>query len=198
MDLNREIGKKRDIYPSKKSINLCYQEEASTVVSSMLLKIIFAVLLLVVVVKIFVFDVIAERNEAKEQLEAIQSTLDAQLVLLQDYDKVVEEYSRYSYKVLIDALPTQDRLEILEMLENTVYVDGGMSNISIAGNVITLNFSGLNLDECAQLIAEIQAYEMVESVLISNQTGNADGTYQGNLSITLKAKNTEETAGAIW
>ena len=190
MDLNMEIGKKKDIYPSKKSINLCYQEEASSMVSSLMLKLVFAVLVLVFMVKIFVVDVISERNEAREQLEKIQSTLDAQMLLIQDYDKVVEEYSRYSYKVLIDALPTQDRLEILAMLENTVYKNGGMSNISIAGNVITLDFSGLNLDECAQLIADVQKYDMVQTVVISNQTGSADGTYEGNLSITLKDKNT--------
>ena len=190
MDLNMEIGKKKEIYPSKKSINLCYQEEASTVVSSLMLKLVFAVLVLVFAVKIFVVDVISERNEAKEQLENIQKTLDAQMLLIQDYDKVVEEYSRYSYKVLIDALSTQDRLEILEMLENTVYKNGGMNSISIAGNVITLDFSGLNLDECAQLIADVQKYDMVQTVVISNQTGSADGTYEGNLSITLKDKNT--------
>lgn len=189
MDLNMEIGKKKDIYPSKKSINLCYQEEASSMVSSLMLKLVFAVLVLVFMVKIFVVDVISERNEALKKLEHIQSTLDTQMLLIQDYDKVVEEYSRYSYKVLIDALPTQDRLEILAMLENTVYKNGGMSSISIVGNVITLDFSGLNLDECAQLIADVQKYDMVQTVVISNQTGSADGTYEGNLSITLKDKN---------
>lgn len=194
-NLNMEIGKKKDIYPSKKSINLYYQDDVSTKVSSMMLKVLFVAVVVLALAKFFVVDVITERNEAKAQLEEIQSTLDDYMLALQDYDAVAEEYALYSYKVLVDALETQDRLEILAMLEDTVFKNGGMSNFSINGNLVSLTFSGLNLDECAQLIAEIQAYEMVESVLISNQTGNEDGTYQGNLSITLKAKNAEATAG---
>lgn len=189
MNLNMELGKKKDVYPSKKSINLCYHEEVSTQVSTVMLRVVFAVVILAAVLKLFVVDIIVERQEAKAQLEKIQHTLDRQLVAIQDYDAVAEEYTRYSYTALVDKIETQDRLEILNMLESTVFKDGKMSNVSIAGNALSLSFSGLNLDQCAQLIADIQAYEMVENVVISNQTGSSNGTYQGNVTITLKAKN---------
>ena len=195
MNLNKEIGKKKDIYPSKKSINLCYQEDVSTRVSSMLLKVIFVVLLVIALLKFFVVDVVVERNEAVAKLERIQKTLDKQLVLIQDYDQVAEEYSRYSYKLLVDALEEQDRLDILAMLEETVFKDGGIRGVSITANVVTLSFSGLNLDECSKLLVDIQAYEMVETVVMSNQTGSADGTYEGNITITLKPKNVEVNDG---
>jgi len=188
INLNKEIGKKKDVYPSKKSINLCYQEDVSTHFSTIFLRVIFVAVVILALMKYFVYDVIAERNEALAQLEQIQATLDMQLIAIQDYDKVVEEYSKYSYKILVDALDTQDRLEILAMLEDTVFVESGMGNFSISGNVVALSFDGLSLEECAQLIADLHEYEMVDSVVISNQSGNEDGTYHGNLTITLKAK----------
>lgn len=195
LNMNMELGKKKEIYPSKKSINLCYQEDVTTQFSTVMLRVIFITVVLVALLKVFVLDVIMERNEALEALEKIQATLNQKMVEIQDYEKVAEEYSRYSYKILIDALDTQDRLDILAMVEDTVFKNGGMSNVSITENVVALSFEGLNLDECAQLIADIQTYEMVETVIISNQTGSADGTYQGNLTITLKPKESEINAG---
>lgn len=195
LNLNMEIGKKKDLYPSKKTINLCYQEKASSQILSILIRVLFVVLLVAVVLKLFVVDYIAERNEARKEVEQLQSILDMQLIAIQDYDEVAEEYARYSYKLLVDALVTQDRLDILAMLEDTVFQNGGMSNVTISGNVVSLSFRGLNLDECADLLADIQAYEMVESVVISNQEGSIGGTYQGNLSIRLKPKSVEKNAG---
>jgi len=184
LNLNKEIGKKKEVYPSKKSINLCYQEDVSTQFSTFFLKVIFVAVVILALLKFGVYDIVEERNEALAQLEQIQATLDMQLIAIRDFDKVAEEYSKYSYKILVDALDTQDRLEILAMLENTVFKNGGMSNVSISGNVIALSFEGLSLEECAQLIADVHEYEMVKSVVISNQSGNENGTYQGNLTIT--------------
>lgn len=186
MNLNMEIGKKKEIYPSKKTINLYYQEKVSSKIYSIVLDIVFVVVVVFGLLKFLVFDVLAERNDALQQLTILQRTLDQQLVVLQDFDEVAEEYARYSYKILVDEMENQDRMEILSMLESTVFKDGSISNVSISGNMISLSFRGLNLDECAQLIKEIQSYEMVENVVISNQTGNANGTYEGNVTISVK------------
>lgn len=189
MNLNMEIGKKQDIYPSKKSINLCYQEQVSTKISTMALGILFVVVVVFALLKVAVFDLLVEKSNALADLERIERNLEYQLAGIESYDEVEEEYFRYSYKILLDEMDIQDRLEIIAMLEDTVFKNGSMSNVAITNNLVTLSFKGLNLNECAQLIADIQAYEMVESVLISNQTGSSNGTYEGNLTITLKAKN---------
>lgn len=186
MNLNMEIGKKKEVYPSKKTINLYYQEEVSSKISTLVLDIVFVVVVVLGLLKFAFFDILVERNDAAEKLETLQRTLDQQLAVLQNYDKVADEYSRYSYKILVDGMEYQDRIEILSMLESTVFKDGSISNVSISGNMISLSFRGLNLDECAQLIKEIQSYEMVENVMISNQTGNANGTYEGNVTISVK------------
>lgn len=185
MNLNMEIGKKKEVYPSKKTINLYYQEDVSSKISSLVLDIVFVVVVVLGIFKIAFFDIISERNDAQEKVELIQKTLDRQLVILEDFDEVADEYARYSYKILVDEIKHQDRIEIMSMLENTVFKNGNISNVSISGNMVSLSFRGLNLDECAQLIADIQSYEMVENVVISNQTGNANGTYEGNVTISV-------------
>lgn len=185
MNLNMEIGKKKDVYPSKKSINLYYYEDVSTKVSTIVLNVIFIGVVLLFLIKILLVDVIMDKHDALEKVEEIQKALDRQLVAIEDYDEVAEEYARYSYKILVDDMKITDRIEILEMLENTVFADGQISNVSVSGYTISLSFAGLNLDECAQLITNLQSYEMVDSVVISHQAGSADGTYEGNITITL-------------
>lgn len=190
MNLNTEIGKKKDVYPSKKSINLYYYEEVSTKISTIALNVTFVVVVLFALIKIFLVDVIVEKNEAELKVEEIQKTLDYRLESLKDYDEVAEEYAHYSYKVLVDDMKITDRMDILAMIENTVFVNGRISNVSIVGYTIALSFEGLNLDECAQLINNLKAYEMVETVVITDQSGSANGTYEGNIMITLVGQET--------
>lgn len=186
MNLNMEIGKKKEVYPSKKSLNLYYQDDVSTRLSTIALDILFVVVVVLGLAKFLVLDVLAERNEAVAKLDAVQSQVELQLKEIADYDEVSGEYVRYSYKILVDEQGLNDRLEVLDMLEKTVYKNSGITNVSIVGNVVSLNFSGLDLNETAQLIQEIQSYEMVSSVQVNNQTGNTnDGTYSGNMVITL-------------
>lgn len=186
MNLNMEIGKKKEVYPSKKSLNLYYQDDVSTRLSTIALDILFVVVVVLGLAKFLVVDVLAERNEAVAKLDAVQSQVELQLKEIADYDEVSGEYVRYSYKILVDEQGLNDRLEVLDMLEKTVYKNSGITNVSIVGNVVSLNFSGLDLNETAQLIQEIQSYEMVSSVQVNNQTGNTnDGTYSGNMVITL-------------
>ena len=54
MNLNMEIGKKKDLYPSKKSINLCYQEDVSTQISTVLLRVIFIAVIVIAFIKVLV------------------------------------------------------------------------------------------------------------------------------------------------
>lgn len=187
IDLNMEIGgKKKAVYPSKKTINLYQQESTSTRMSTIILDIIFVVVVVIGLAKLLVVDVLVERNEALAKAESLQAQLDQQMVALEDYNEINEEYVRYSYKVLVDAQGLQDRLVILEMLENTVFEDSNITNVTISGNAVSLSFSGFDLNKTAQLLQEIESYDIVSSVKVNNQSGNtADGTYSGSMVITL-------------
>lgn len=187
MNLNMEIGKKKEVYPSKKSLNLYYQEDVTTRLSTIALDILFVVVVVLGLAKFLVVDVLTEQNDAVTKLEKVQAQVESQMKEIEDYNELHAEYVRYSYKILVDEQGLNDRLDILNMLENTVYKNSGITNVSITGNVVSLNFGGMDLNQTAQLIQEIQSYEMVASVQVNNQTGNTyDGTYSGNMVITLK------------
>ena len=186
LNLNMEIGKKPASYPTKKTINLYYKEDVSSRISTIILDVIFVAVVVIGLAKILVIDVIADRAAAIDKVENAQTRLEQQLDEIADYDEISEEYVRYSYKILVDSFGVQDRLEVLEMLENTVYKNNAISNVTITGNVISLSFNGLDLNATAQLIEELEAYEMVSSVKINNQNGNTPNeSYSGNMIITL-------------
>lgn len=191
---NMEIGKKKDVYPSKKSINLYYSVNDSKKISTIVIDVVFVLVLVLGIAKFFVFDVIAEKNAAYEKLQSAQELLAVQEEALKDFDEVSEEYSRYSYKILVDGLGLHDRMAVLDMLENTVFNQASISSVSINDNKISLNVDGMGLDEIAQLIAELQSYEMVEFVEITNQSGNGE-SFSGNMSITLTTLIETEAGG---
>lgn len=187
LDLNMEIGKKKkSAYPSKKTINLYQQESASTRISTILLDIIFVVVVVLGLAKLLVVDVLVERNDALAKVESLQAQLDQQMVALKDYDEINEEYVRYSYKVLVDAQGLQNRIVVLEMLEDTVFKNSNITNVTISGNTVSLSFTGFDLNKTAQLLQEIEAYDIVSSVKVNSQNGNTvDGAYSGSMVITL-------------
>lgn len=186
MQTEFHIGKKKDVYPSKKTINLYYKESDSTKISTIVLDVLFVVVVLFGLAKFLVIDVMIERNDALEKLESAQRHLDQQMEAIADYDEISNEYARYSYVILADAQGVHDRTVILEMLEETVFQKSTVSNVSIVGNVVTLNYSGLDLNGTAQLIEQIESYAIVASVQVNNQTGSiGSGSHSGNMVITL-------------
>lgn len=185
MQTDIQIGKKKDVYPSKKTLNLYQKEDKTTKASTIALDVLFVLVVVLWMGKILLFDVLSDKNDAMEKVEEAQRYLDNQLHILEDYDAVSEEYIRYSYNILVDELNLHDRMDVLAMLEETVFAQSDIANMSISDNVIAVSFDGLNLNGTAQLIEKIQSYEKVESVSIQNQSGGKDGTYSGDMIITL-------------
>lgn len=185
MQTEIQIGKKKDVYPSKKTLNLYQKEDATTKASTIALDILFVLVVVIGLSKILVFDVLSDKNAAVKKVEDAQRYLDSQTQILEDYDAVSSEYIRYSYNILVDALHLQDRMDVLGMLEETVFAESNIASMSITDNVIAVTFDGLNLNGTAQLIERIKTYENVESVSIQNQSGGNEGTYSGDMIITL-------------
>lgn len=185
MQTDIQIGKKKDVYPSKKTLNLYQKEDKTTKASTIALDVLFVLVVVLWMGKILLFDVLSDKNDAMEKVEEAQRYLDNQLHILEEYDAVSEEYIRYSYNILVDELNLHDRMDVLAILEETVFAQSDIANMSISDNVIAVSFDGLNLNGTAQLIEKIQSYEKVESVSIQNQSGGKDGTYSGDMIITL-------------
>lgn len=199
MQTEIQIGKKTDVYPSKRTLNLYQKTDPTTKASTIALDILFVLVVVVGLSKVLLFDVLADKNDAVKKVEEAQRYLDGQLQVLEEYDAVSGEYIRYSYNILVEDLKLHDRMDVIAMLEETVFAESNIVSMSISDNVIAVTFDGLNLNGTAELIRKIQAYENVESVLIENQSGANNGKYSGNMIITLvplaEETATQETGG---
>ena len=75
---------------------------------------------------------------------------------LADYKEVASKYSRYSYSYLTAEEKICDRIDILNMLESTVFSVAKMESLMITEDVISVSFKGLNLEESAAGAVERQ------------------------------------------
>ena len=160
-------GRKKDAYPTKTSINLYYKEDKTTRPSTIALYVLFFAVVLLAAGKLFVFDIMMELEGAKAQLAQNQSYLEKQMEYLADYNEVSSKYSRYSYSYLTNDEKICDRIQVLNMLEETVFVKADVESLVITDNVVSITFTGLNLQEAAALASQLQGYEIVEKVEVN-------------------------------
>lgn len=192
LDLNAPItAKKKDVYPSKTTINLYYKEDKTTRPSTIALYALFFAVVLLAVSKVVVFDRLTELTKVQAQAEEMQAHYDEQMGKLREYKEISSQYSRYSFSYLREDEMLCDRMDVLEMLEQTVFLYSKVDTVSITEDVVSVNFSGPNLEETAQLVQLVEGYEIVAHVEVNTATLNEE--YATRMVITLVG--TEVEAG---
>lgn len=187
------FAKKKDNYPTKTTINLYYKEDKSAGISTFTLYVIFIAVILLALSKLFVFDLIGELNTAEKTYERNQATLDSYMSTLADYNEVNDEYNRFSYSYLTEQELIQDRMEVLKVLEATIFAKSNVQSVSISDSVISVNLTDIDLEETSQLAKSIESYDMVDSVTVN--TASYGGTYTTRMVITLVPAGEETTGG---
>lgn len=175
LDLNAPItGKKKDVYPSKKTINLYYKEDKTTKPSTIALYVLFIAVVLLAVSKVVVFDRLDELAKVEKQLAESQAHYDEQMQKLNAYKEISSQYSRYSFSYLREDEILCNRMDVLDMLEKTVFLYSDVDNVSITEDVVAINFSGTNLEETAKLVQMVETFEIVSHVEVNTATLNED------------------------
>lgn len=177
------FSKKKDAYPTKTTINLYYKEDKSGGISTFTLYLIFIVVVLLALSKMFVFDVITDLNKAQANYESLKATLDDYNVVLEEYDKVNTEYNKYSYSYLSSQEKLQDRMEVLEVLEATIFKQSTVQSISITGDVISVSLTDVDLEKTSVIAKDLESYDIVDHVTVN--TASFGGTYTTRMIITL-------------
>lgn len=188
-------GNKKDSYPTKSTINLYYKEDKTTRPSTIALYVLFFAVVALAFCKLFVFDLLTELDSAKSVLAKNEAYLESQMSYLGSYNDVSSEYSRYSYSYLSQDEKLCDRMEVLEMLEETVFKQSNIETVVITGNVVSLSFRGLNLEETALLVKEIQNYEIVEKVDVNTASLSASSGEKDQLTAKMVITLVSEKAG---
>lgn len=159
--------KRKNKIPSKKVLNLYYKEDTTTRPSTIALYVLFILVVFLAVGKVAIYDKMLEVEESKAAFLERQEYLEEQMTYLSDYKEVSSEYSRYSFSYLTAEEKLTDRIEILDMLEETVFAMAKTDNLIITDHVVSLSFKGLNLEEASLLAKKIEAYDIVESVAVN-------------------------------
>ena len=172
-------GKKKNTYPSKKVINLYYKEDKTTRPSTIALYVLFILVVALAVVKVGVFDLLEKLDEAESEYLASQQHLEEQMAYIKDYEEISSQYSRYSYSYLNDSEKVISRLEILEMLEETVYREADVKSTAISANIVSLQYTGLTLEETSWLVQRLNNYNIVEKVEVNTASLSGSGNDSG-------------------
>lgn len=194
LDLNTPImGKKKDVYPSKKTINLYYKEDKTTRPSTIALYVLFFAVVLLAVSKVTVYDRLSELAKVESQSKEMQKHYEQQMDKLEEGKDISAEYSRVSYDYLREDEMFCDRMDVLAMLEETVFLYSNVESVSISENLVSINFLGPNLQETAQLVQMVEGYDIVSFVEVNTAALNEE--YSTRMIITLTDGSEDVTGG---
>ncbi len=162
----KETKKKKgkENYPSKVTLNLYYKEDKTTGPATVALYTIFIVVVLLAALKFGVYDMYTEMKDLEVRVEEQQLYSETLLVALKDYNKVKAEHSRYTQSYLKEDEILKDRIELLNILEATVFKKGDIESARIMEDSIFVSFTGLNLEQTALLVLQLEAYDCVKKV----------------------------------
>lgn len=85
-------------------------------------------------------------------------------------------------------------MEVLQMLEDTIYTQSDVRSVSISQNMIFVDIVGPDLEKTAALVGQIEGYEMVDHVVVNTVTLSGQHTIRMEITLTDLAEQT--TGGA--
>ncbi len=162
-------GKKKETYPQKRTMNLYFKPDRTTVPATVALYVLFALTLLLAFCKFFIYDrqeEIREQSEALASLQYEQSLYEEQL---SDYDEVLSRYRLYS--VTEDEERQTDRMEILELVDTVIRSKAKITGFSVSDGYVNVSFTGVTLKQTAEIVRTLD-----ESPLVLRTTVNTAST----------------------
>lgn len=166
-------GKKNRL-PEKRTMNLYYKPDRTTKPATVALYVLFALVCLLGLAKFLVYDVWMETNQARNSLASAQAELNVVMAELKDYNEVRERYQRYA--ATEEERELIDRMEILDLLDSAVGTSAEMQNISVSGNTVQLQFSGVTLAQTARIVRALEASPIVASTTVNTAATTREGT----------------------
>lgn len=183
IDLQKDIFKDNK-YPVPKGINLYYKEGNTTKASTMILYATFAVLVLIAFVKFGVVDVLHDVKVADHAVYENQRYISRQKNYLRKYDHVNAEYSLYAPRFKREDENIPDRMDVLKLFEETVLAESKVSNFVLTGNLASITYSGLTLEQTSALVHRLEGYEMIERVDINTASSSDTEGVQTQMLVT--------------
>lgn len=123
--------------------------------------------------KFCVLDRLEKVREAESEYLTLQNRLSELDETLKDYDKVTEDFYRYTDAYLTEGdAQTVDRLEIISMLDRNVPAYADYDTVTISGNSVVLKVYSPSLDNVALLQRRLENDALVDNVTVYNADRN--------------------------
>lgn len=164
----REFGK-GGRYPEKTSINLFIIENRKR--KNVIAILCFAAFMTAVALftKFVIYEDINEINRLETAYNQRLSEISRMRAETTDYERIRAEYSRYGNGYLNDEEKAeQDRMAVLDVIENELRPKEALIAIKISGNDAVLTINTLKLANVSEVVQNLEHQDIVEYVTVSN------------------------------
>lgn len=177
---------KKAVYPQKRTMNLYYKSDRTTKPATAALYVIFVLVVALGLGKFLVYDLWSEVRNARARLESLETQLAVITEQLENYDEVKNRYQKYS--ATEEEAAQVDRMEILNMLNDSIGANAQMSSLSISGRSVSVQFSGVTLAQTAEIVRLLEQSPIVERTSVNTASNKEDegGLVSAGVLIDLK------------
>lgn len=184
-------GGKKVVIPTKTTMNFA-RRESGVKLGRVAPAALLVILVVAIGAKVGILDLLDQKTAAYANLASKQEQLVAISMQLTEYDEVAALYGRYSYGWMDESETSLvSRLDVLDLIEEKLASAAYVSNFSVNGNVLTLNLSGVTLDEISAIVRDLESSPMVLGVTVSS--ASAPDAEEASAFMTINLTRVEET-----
>lgn len=184
------MSKMRNVYPSKRDMNLAMRENPQTNRPLAVL----AVLLVIAFIGVFYLFAVRRVLDKVDSAATAADNAEAQLAAIQEqtahYDDVLDEYQ--SYTVVSNAMTgTVNPLECLNLIETQLVDKAQVESYSVADHLVSVQLSGVTLREVSEIYASLTASPLVSNVQVYTASTQKDSTEQVTATMNIELAQTD-------
>ncbi len=183
--LSKEVKLKREIFPTKKTMNFVVDYETKTNRYSLIGFGIFIVIL-ALFTKYCVIDVIQKTNEIQSQYTTSNEQIDALNQQLQNYNEVEEKYNAMIGTFLTDSEKVcMNRTDLLKMIDEDVLPYASITNISMTNDSISVYTGLTDLNTISKVVDILQKDSRTNYVTVSRTTADSEDSSKVSATIEI-------------
>lgn len=181
------MSKMRNVYPSKRDMNLAMREKPQTNRP-------LAVLLVIAFIGVFYLFAVRRVLDEVDSAAAAADNAEAQLAAIQEqtahYDGVLDEYQ--SYTVVSNAMTgTVNPLDCLNLIETQLVDKAQVESYSVADHLVSVQLSGVTLRDVSEIYASLTASPLVSNVQVYTASTQKDSTEQVTATMNIELAQTD-------
>lgn len=184
------MSKMRNVYPSKRDMNLAMREKPQT---NRLLAVL-AVLMVIAFIGVFYLFAVRRVLDEVDSAATAADNAEAQLAAIQEqtahYDDVLDEYQ--SYTVVSNAMTgTVNPLDCLNLIETQLVDKAQVESYSVADHLVSVQLSGVTLRDVSEIYASLTASPLVSNVQVYTASTQKDSTEQVTATMNIELAQTD-------